>query len=76
MTINEKAVVQNLRDAGCTEQTIESFMKQKGDVRGRNSVLGKQRKYLLDRIHEHQKRLDCLDYLIYHLEGKSNSRKR
>jgi hypothetical protein len=75
MIIDNKAVRENLRDAGCTEQTIELFIKQKGETPGKNHVLEKQRRFLLDRIHEYQKKLDCLDYLIYQLEKKMRSRK-
>jgi hypothetical protein len=35
MTIDKKAIIQNLRDAGCSEQAIECFVKQKGDARGK-----------------------------------------
>lgn len=33
-------------------------------------ILEKQRSYLLDEVHSNQKRIDCLDFLIYKI-GKS-----
>lgn len=31
-------------------------------------ILSAYRKYLLDKLHKYEKRIDCLDYLIYQLQ--------
>lgn len=33
-------------------------------------LLEKHRKKLLDAVHENQKKIDCLDYLIYQVRGR------
>lgn len=61
------AVVQNLEDAGCKESLIEEYIEyeDQGMIHQKLMLLKNQRKHLLEKIHEEQRRLDCLDYLIY-----------
>lgn len=63
------AIVQNLKDAGCNPDIIERFMylQAGGETEEGFRLLSKQRRRLLDTIHENQKMLDNLDYLIYKL---------
>lgn len=67
---SRNAVIQNLKDAGCSEEMIRTFLDclKKGMVREQLDLLAVQRKTLLDRIHREQKEIDCLDYLIYQIE--------
>lgn len=67
---SRNAVIQNLKDAGCSEEMIRTFLDclKKGMVREQLDLLAVQRKTLLDRIHREQKKIDCLDYLIYQIE--------
>ena len=62
--------IQNMKDAGCSEDTINSFLLcyQTNDVNGELQILSYHRKNLLDKIHERQKEIDCLDYLVYQIE--------
>ena len=68
-------IEENLRDAGCTDDFIQVFMV---DLEQQNNVdsmrmLQKHRCFLLDHCHEWQKKIDCLDYLIYQMrKQKSN----
>ena len=66
-TEQEQAVVTNLVDAGCDNEQIEQFMGllTTGSKKAGLSLLAKHRRYLLDCYHADQKRIDCLDYLIY-----------
>ena len=48
-----RRVMQNLLDAGCGEGA---------------ALLARHRCLLLERCHAEQRRIDCLDYLIYQLE--------
>ena len=73
MICNE-AVIRNLTDAGCDSELIERYRalsREDGDpadiTRRQARLLCEYRKRLLERIHEEQRRLDCLDYLLFHL---------
>lgn len=67
---DEKAVRQNLVDAGCSEKDIDELMEKlkKGDVMCCMKKLANHRVDLLDDLHRHQKCIDCLDYLVYKIE--------
>lgn len=68
--LSEEDVFQNLKDAGCDEETIQTFMDnlQNGkQVKGMR-LLENHRRGLLDNLHEEQKRIDCLDYLLFVLK--------
>lgn len=66
---SDDVLIQNLKDAGCDTQTIEKFMSdlQKGKEESGLKQLAIHRKKLLDSIHKEQKRIDCLDYLVYQM---------
>ena len=68
----EERTIQNMRDAGCSEETIQRFLLcyQANDVKGELKVLSSHRKNLLDHIHKEQKEIDCLDYLVYQIEKR------
>lgn len=67
---HEKSLIQNLEDAGCTADFIKSFMaKWKHGKKGEDlRLLETHRRSLLDTLHQDQKRIDCLDYLVYQLQ--------
>ena len=61
---------QNLVDAGCAPETVRQCValaqqKETGEL---TRILSRHRKMLLDTIHQNEKRIDCLDYLLYKLE--------
>ena len=65
-------VVQNLKDAGCTDEMVEKFMALQ-DSEGEEQqlrLLSVHRKHLLEKLHRDERRIDCLDYLIYQMEKK------
>ena len=68
-TKQEQDVVTNLVDAGCDNEQIEQFMDflKSGRKEAGLSLLAKHRRYLLDCYHADQKRIDCLDYLLYQM---------
>ncbi len=74
---SREAVIQNLKDAGCTQDVIECCMACM--EQGRKSELLKRledhRKGLLHRVHEEEKQIDCLDYLVYQI-GRCESKIR
>ena len=71
---NENAIVQNLIDAGCEEDFIAEFMEalRKDNISKDLKLLQAHRRLLLSNLHKEQKRIDCLDYLVYKMT-KENS---
>lgn len=65
----EEAVIQNLRDAGCGLDTIDCCIKcmNQGKKRELLKRLEEHRDCLLNKIHEEEKQIACLDYLIYQI---------
>lgn len=75
MQTTEDAMIQNLKDAGCDTETITAFLQDlRTDQidRGLNR-LSRHRQQLLHHLHEDQKQIDCLDYLIYILEKQAGT---
>lgn len=66
-TRSREEIIRNLKDAGCDAETIENYMKccDCGEVQKKEKLLEKHRKSLLEDLHQCQKEIDCLDYLIY-----------
>lgn len=62
-------VVQNMRDAGCSSETIHSCISsiQNGRKEELLKKLYTQRNSLLDKVHEGERQIDCLDYLVYRI---------
>ena len=67
----EKGIM-NLKDAGCDEELITQCIKKynNDDLKMLIKSLQCHRCCLLDKLHEEQKKIDCLDYLIYSLKKK------
>lgn len=67
---SEEAIVQNLEDAGCGFDVITAFINdmKSGNKSDGLKLLAKHRRLLLDHLHEKQKQIDCLDYLVYQME--------
>lgn len=63
-------VYQNLKDAGCDEQTTQKCMAlvKKKDYSGLLPILFGWRDTLLGTVRLGQKQIDCLDYLIYKIQ--------
>ena len=61
---------ENLKDAGCDQDMIcRCEVLTQAEKRGElMRVLSLHRKALLDAVHENERRIDCLDYLIYQIE--------
>lgn len=61
---------QNLIDAGCSQEVVQRCMDL---ARGKKTaemkrILAGHRRTLLDTVHAEQKKIDCLDYLVYTLD--------
>lgn len=70
MTEQEIKIRENLKDAGFSEKSADSFMElyKNNMVSRQMTVLVTQRNALLDNIHKYENKLYCLDYLITRLK--------
>ena len=68
-----QALLENLEDAGCGPEVAERFLalEQSGQHREQLKLLSDHRRHLLDRLHREERRIDCLDFLVYQLERRS-----
>lgn len=66
---SETEIIQNLKDAGCGEDTISEFVEdiRQGEMESGKHLLEIHRRSLLDDLHKAQKHIDCLDYLVYQM---------
>ncbi len=67
---SKSAIIQNLKDAGCSQETIKCClscldMGKKAELLKR---LENHRKGLLEKVHEGEKQIDCLDYLVFQID--------
>lgn len=74
---DRKTLIQNLKDAGCSGELIQNFLKawESGSVEEQLCLLSLQRCRLLDYLHAGQKKLDCLDFLRYQLQNQIKTQK-
>lgn len=70
MKLSKDAITQNLRDAGCPEDFIRRFLASltSGTPAEQERLLDQERRCILEKVHDEQKRLDCFDYLRYALK--------
>ena len=56
---------------------IQDFLGwfDKGQQAKQLELLEHQREYLLGRVHTDERRISCLDYLIYQIQGKPTGKK-
>lgn len=69
---NPQALLQNLQDAGCGEGLITQFLTlyQAGQYPQSLALLAQHRRTLLQHCHEAERRIACLDYLVYQMESR------
>ena len=67
-------IIENLKDAGCCEWDIANFLEQyrKGNLKNGMKIIECCRKEILANIHEEQRKIDCLDYLVYEINRDEN----
>ena len=66
---NPDSVIQNLEDAGCDLEMVAEFMNLgiAGNRQNQLKLLEQHRKRLLEKVHMNEKRIDCLDYLVFQM---------
>lgn len=70
MLQQKKEIEQNLKDAGCTPSMIKKFFTyvENDEKENQMLLLEEQRRKLLDDVHNGEKKISCLDYLIYQMQ--------
>lgn len=70
-----QTLIQNLADAGCDAALTQQFLAlmKEGRTEEGLALLAQHRKRLLDCCHAEERKIDCLDYLVYRLERKTNA---
>ncbi len=73
MVQRNKEIEQNLKDAGCTSSMMKKFFSymEHGEKENQILLLEEQRKKLLDDVHDGEKKIFCLDYLMYQMQKQS-----
>ena len=67
-----QALLDNLEDAGCDSSFVERFLalERSGQYRELLRLLSDHRRHLIDCLHREERRIDCLDYLVYQMEKR------
>ena len=70
------SVIQNLKDAGCDSETVAQFMElgMEGNRQNQLKLLEQHRKRLLKKVHKNEKRIDCLDYLVFQMNKEEKDK--
>jgi hypothetical protein len=65
----DQELLSGLADAGCTKEEIHQFHEylNNNDTKKGMKVLEECRKECLQNLHEQQRKIDTLDYLMYQL---------
>ena len=68
--ITVQDLVLNLRAAGFAEDQVGDYLKawDIGEIGEQLRLLSAKRRSLLDHIHQEEKQVGCLDYLVYQIE--------
>lgn len=71
-------MIQNLKDAGCREQTILRVQRlcENGKIADAVIVLRRHRCDLMKCLHAYQEQIDCLDFLLRCLEKEQKKSKK
>ncbi len=66
---SKEAVIQNLKDAGCAQDIVECCIAcmEQGKKKELLKRLEDHRNCLLHKVHEEERHIDCLDYLVYQI---------
>ncbi|MCD8180843.1 MAG: hypothetical protein LUF26_05115 [Firmicutes bacterium] len=64
---SQEDIIRNLKDAGCSDEFNRKFTAADSD-KEKMRLLISQRDFLLNNLHTAQKKLSCMDYLIYQIK--------
>ncbi len=73
---SKEELVQNLKDAGCGMETIQDFLLylDENQKEKQLELLEKHRRRLLSNVHREEKKIYCLDYLVYQIKNEEKKR--
>ncbi|MCM1027419.1 MAG: hypothetical protein NC432_13380 [Roseburia sp.] len=73
-TDTQSILHENLLDAGCDSELTERVMEllNTGHIKEGLSLLSGHRKTVLEGYHAQQRKMECLDYLIYQIKKQKN----
>ena len=73
--MNNDDILQNLKDAGCDLKIAGNIISliNSGEKAPALNLIAKHRRQLLESLYENQKKIDCLDFLIFNLKQKTSS---
>lgn len=65
-------MMQNLKDAGCDAQETAKVLKlyDRGKISEAIQHLRRHRLIIMEELHKSQFKVDCLDFLVYHMEKR------
>lgn len=72
--MDAEELAQALRDAGCTGQDAARLTGAREPGR-LLELLARHRAALLDEVHRGEKKIDCLDYLVYQIKKSQGGRR-
>lgn len=64
-------IINGFIDAGCSKEQIKIVQENIDDYHKLIDILVNQRKIMLDKIHEDENKMRCIDYLLYNLKHKN-----
>ena len=66
-------LIRSLKDAGCGPQLITKILalREAGNTHDQLRLLTHQRAALLEKMHAAQKKIDCLDYLVFNMKQEN-----
>ena len=72
-SVENTLLIRNLKDAGCAPQLIAKILalREAGNTHDQLRLLTRQRAALLEKIHAAQKKIDCLDYLVFNMKQEN-----
>jgi hypothetical protein len=70
MNRTQEEIYQNLLDAGYSKSRADRFMTyvKSGDRESQEQDLALKRTKILEKLHQENRHLECLDYMLYELE--------
>ena len=76
--MNNDDILQNLKDAGCDSKIADNIISLiKADEKAPAlNMLAKHRRQLITSLKEYQKKIDCLDFLVFNLKQNNKSTPR
>lgn len=72
--ITAQDLILNLKAAGLEEEQIEAYLScwKAGQTKEQLKLLAETREMLLEHVHQEEKQIACLDYLVYQI-GKGHA---